>query len=66
MCSPDSPCWFLRYYLFGVLFQFFLFFLFFFKKYVAVNMNDHCSNFLLFGGRGEEGASVLFLVFSVQ
>lgn len=27
MCLPDSPCWFLCYYLFGVLFQFFLFFL---------------------------------------
>jgi len=76
MCLPDSPCWFLCYYWFGDLFQFFLsfsfsflfsflsFFLFFFK-YVAVNLNDHCSKLLLLGGRGEEGVSVL-LVFSVQ
>lgn len=63
MCLPDSPCWFLCYYLFGDLFQFFSFLFFF--KYVAVNLNDHCSKLLLLGGRGEEGVSVL-LVFSVQ
>lgn len=34
-----------------------------FLKYVAVNLNDHCSNFLLLWGWGEEGVSVLFLVF---
>jgi len=44
---------------------FFSFFLSFFFKYVAVNLNDHCSKLLLLGGRGEEGVSVL-LVFSVQ